>query len=218
MEKNIIKLLHDWLPIIIAALSLIISIITNKKNNKQNNEYKRRMQDFEIQKEIIRQQERNTDEIFMRLNSRSNLIPHFHLILDNTKIEKLTNNNSEHMKLVIGLINIGKESASNITLYPFREGRADFLKVLYEQENSYFIYEYLNQYYALPKERVSFSIVKEIPKKDNGRISDFIEFKIRFRDLLGNLYEQRFEFGYDNYIVKGFNLKSSSGIPRFIEE
>lgn len=31
MEKNIIKLLHDWLPIIIAALSLIISIITNKK-------------------------------------------------------------------------------------------------------------------------------------------------------------------------------------------
>lgn len=176
------------------------------------------MQDFEIQKEIIRQQERNTDEIFMRLNSRSNLIPHFHLILDNTKIEKLTNNNSEHMKLVIGLINIGKESASNITLYPFREGLADFLKVLYEQENSYFIYEYLNQYYALPKERVSFSIVKEIPKKDNGRISDFIEFKIRFRDLLGNLYEQRFEFGYDNYIVKGFNLKSSSGIPRFIEE
>ena len=154
MEKNIIKLLHDWLPIIIAALSLIISIITNKKNNKQNNEYKRRMQDFEIQKEIIRQQERNTDEIFMRLNSRSNLIPHFHLILDNTKIEKLTNNNSEHMKLVIGLINIGKESASNITLYPFREGLADFLKVLYEQENSYFIYEYLNQYYALPKERV----------------------------------------------------------------
>lgn len=93
------------------------------------------------------------------------------------------------------------------------------MKVLYEQENSYFIYEYLNQYYALPKERVSFSIVKEIPKKiDNGRISDFIEFKIRFRDLLGNLYEQRFEFGYDNYIVKGFNLKSSSGIPRFIEE
>lgn len=59
---------------------------------------------------------------------------------------------------------------------------------------------------------------KRNSKKDNGEFQTLIEFKIRFRDLLGNLYEQRFEFGYDNYIVKGFNLKSSSGIPRFIEE
>ncbi len=35
-----IKFLHDWLPIIIAALSLTMSIITNKKNSKQNCEYR----------------------------------------------------------------------------------------------------------------------------------------------------------------------------------
>ena len=34
-----------------------------------------------------------------------------------------------------------------------------------------------------------------------GKIANFIKFKIRFRDLIGNLYEQEFEFGYDNYVV-----------------
>ena len=213
-----IKFLHDWLTIIIAALSLIMSIITNKKNSKQNCEYREKMQEVEFEKEKIHQRERKIDEMFMQLNSRSNLIPYFHLILDDSKIEKIIHNGSRQIKLVIGLINIGKESATNIMLFPMGEGLENYLETLYEKENSYFIHDYLSQNFALFKENVAFSIVKEIPKDNDGKIANFIKFKIRFRDLIGNLYEQEFEFGYDNYVVNGFNLKSSSSVPYLIEE
>lgn len=213
-----IKFLHDWLTIIIAALSLIMSIITNKKNSKQNCEYREKMQEVEFEKEKMHQRERKIDEMFMQLNSRSNLIPYFHLILDESKIEKIIHNGSRQIKLVIGLINIGKESATNIMLFPMGEGLENYLETLYEKENSYFIHDYLSQNFALFKENVTFSIVKEIPKDNDGKIANFIKFKIRFRDLIGNLYEQEFEFGYDNYVVNGFNLKSSSSVPYLIEE
>ena len=213
-----IKFLHDWLTIIIAALSLIMSIITNKKNSKQNCEYREKMQEVEFEKEKIHQRERKIDDMFMQLNSRSNLIPYFHLILDDSKIEKIIHNGSRQIKLVIGLINIGKESATNIMLFPMGEGLENYLETLYEKENSYFIHDYLSQNFALFKENVTFSIVKEIPKDNDGKIANFIKFKIRFRDLIGNLYEQEFEFGYDNYVVNGFNLKSSSSVPYLIEE
>lgn len=213
-----IKFLHDWLTIIIAALSLIMSIITNKKNSKQKCEYREKMQEVEFEKEKIHQRERKIDEMFMQLNSRSNLIPYFHLILDDSKIEKIIHNGSRQIKLVIGLINIGKESATNIMLFPMGEGLENYLETLYEKENSYFIHDYLSQNFALFKENVTFSIVKEIPKDNDGKIANFIKFKIRFRDLIGNLYEQEFEFGYDNYVVNGFNLKSSSSVPYLIEE
>lgn len=213
-----IKFLHDWLTIIIAALSLIMSIITNKKNSKQNCEYREKMQEVEFEKEKMHQRERKIDEMFMQLNSRSNLIPYFHLILDESKIEKIIHNGSRQIKLVIGLINIGKESATNIMLFPMGEGLENYLETLYKKENSYFIHDYLSQNFALFKENVTFSIVKEIPKDNDGKIANFIKFKIRFRDLIGNLYEQEFEFGYDNYVVNGFNLKSSSSVPYLIEE
>lgn len=87
-----------------------------------------------------------------------------------------------------------------------------------EQHNSYFLYEYLSKYYALYGDLVEFSLTKDIPLENEGKINDFIRFKVRFKDLLGNLYEQKFEFGYDNYLVKGYNLKNYSSIPSLIEE
>ena len=140
------------------------------------------------------------------------------MILDDSKIEKITHNGSEQIKLVIGLINIGKESASNIMIYPMGKGLNNYFETLNEEENSYFIYDYLSQYFALPKECVTFSIVKEIPKDNDGKVINFVKFKIRFKDLLGNLYEQEFKFGYDNYILNGFNLNNSSSVPCLIEE
>lgn len=216
--EDIIQLLPAWLSIIVAALSLIFSITTNMKNNKQNNKYREKLQEFEIEKEKIRRQEREIDKIFMKLNSRSNLIPYFHLILDDSKTEKITLNGSERINLVIGLMNIGKESATNIMIHPMEKGLENYFEILNEKENSYFISEYLSQYFALPKECVTFSIIKEIPKDNDGKIVNFIKFKIRYKDLLGNLYEQEFRFGYDNYIVNGFNLNSFSSVPYLIEE
>ena len=46
----------------------------------------------------------------------------------------------------------------------------------------------------------------------------FIQFKIRYNDLIGNLYEQKFRFGYDNYVLKGYNRNNSSYQPKLIKE
>ena len=58
----------------------------------------------------------------------------------------------------------------------------------------------------------------EVSKEGNGYVDSFVQFKIRFSDLVGNLYEQKFRFGYDNYLVKGFNRNSTSYLPKFIED
>lgn len=216
--KNWFPTLKDWLPILISILSIIVSIRINKKNNQQNSEYRNRTAELAVQKEQIRQQERKTDEIFMRLNSRSNLIPYFHLVLDNSKIEKISNNHSESIKLEIGLINIGIESASNIMIYPMGKGLANYFVTENEETNRYFIYDYLSQYFAFSRECIAFSITRDLPKDNEGRVLDSIRFKIRFRDLLGNLFEQEFRFGYDNYIVNGFSLNSFSSPPSLIEK
>ena len=216
--ENIIELLPAWLSIFIAILSLIFSIITNKKNYKQNLAYREKIQEFEIEKEKIRQQEREIDKIFMELNSRSNLIPYFHLILEDSKIEKIIYDDSEQIKLVIGLMNVGKEAATNIMLHPMEKGSGNYFETPNEKENSYFIHDYLSQYFALPKECVTFSIIKKIPKDNDEKIVNDIKFKIRFKDLLGNLYEQEFNFSYDNYFVNKFNLDSFSSVPCLVEQ
>ena len=43
---------------------------------------------FEENKEKIRQQEKITDNIFNKLNSRAGLIPYFNIILDDSKIKE----------------------------------------------------------------------------------------------------------------------------------
>ena len=97
-------------------------------------------------------------------------------------------------------------------------GLKNYFVTVNEQHNSYFLCDYLSKYYAISGDLVEFSLMKEIPLENGGKINNFIRFKVRFKDLLGNLYEQEFEFGYDNYLVKGYNLKNSSSVPLLIEE
>ena len=89
-------------------------------------------------------------------------------------------------------------------------GLENYFVTVNEQHNNYFLCDYLSKYYAMSGDLVEFSLMKEIPLENGGKINNFIRFKVRFKDLLGNLYEQEFEFGYDNYLVKGYNLKNSS--------
>ena len=76
----------------------------------------------------------------------------------------------------------------------------------------YGISEYLNKYYAMPGEEIIFNI--GILKKE--KIVDFLNFKIKFYDLIGNCYRQEFRFGLDNNLVKGFNLNNTSGRPELV--
>ena len=211
--KNNIILLQNWLPIILSILSIALSMKSNKKNAEQN-------RNLEAQKEALKLQEIRTNEINMRLNNRSNLIPFFCLILNNSNIKIETTNDCRNIILTIELINIGKESATNISIYPMkkREPEEYSLENYFEtvnEKNNYFIRNYLNQRYAFPKESIRFSLTREIPKS-KGRISNIIKFKIRFQDLIGNLYEQEFQFSFDE--IHKFSLESYSSIPNLINE
>lgn len=211
-----ISVLKDWLPMVISIIAIIVSVKVNNKNKVQEQNFNNSMLNLEEQKNALHQQERRTDELFMKLNSRSNLIPFFHIVLDDSKIEKIEG--EKKIKLTIGIINIGKEAANNIMIYPMGDGLENYFVTVNEKHNSYFLSGYLSKYYAISGDLVEFSLIKEIPLENGGKISDFIRFKVRFKDLLGNLYEQEFEFGYDNYLVKGYNLKNSSSVPLLIEE
>lgn len=211
-----INVLKDWLPMVISIIAIIVSVKMNNKNKIQEQNYNNSMLNLEEQKNALHSQERRTDELFMKLNSRSNLIPFFHIVLDDSKIEKIEG--EKKIKLTIGIINIGKEAANNIEIYPMGNGLENYFVTVNEQHNSYFLCDYLSKYYAISGDLVEFSLMKEIPLENKGKINNFIRFKVRFKDLLGNLYEQEFEFGYDNYLVKGYNLKNSSSVPLLIEE
>ncbi len=211
-----INVLKDWLPMVISIIAIIVSVKMNNKNKIQEQNYNNSMLNLEEQKNALHSQERRTDELFMKLNSRSNLIPFFHIVLDDSKIEKIEG--EKKIKLTIGIINIGKEAANNIEIYPMGNGLENYFVTVNEQHNSYFLCDYLSKYYAMSGDLVEFSLMKEIPLENGGKINNFIRFKVRFKDLLGNLYEQEFEFGYDNYLVKGYNLKNSSSVPLLIEE
>lgn len=211
-----ISVLKDWLPMVISIIAIIVSVKMNNKNKIQEQNYNNSMLNLEEQKNALHSQERRTDELFMKLNSRSNLIPFFHIVLDDSKIEKIEG--EKKIKLTIGIINIGKEAANNIEIYPMGNGLENYFVTVNEQHNSYFLCDYLSKYYAISGDLVEFSLMKEIPLENGGKINNFIRFKVRFKDLLGNLYEQEFEFGYDNYLVKGYNLKNSSSVPLLIEE
>lgn len=211
-----ISVLKDWLPMVISIIAIIVSVKMNNKNKIQEQNYNNSMLNLEEQKNALHSQERRTDELFMKLNSRSNLIPFFHIVLDDSKIEKIEG--EKKIKLTIGIINIGKEAANNIVIYPMGNGLENYFVTVNEQHNSYFLCDYLSKYYAISGDLVEFSLMKEIPLENKGKINNFIRFKVRFKDLLGNLYEQEFEFGYDNYLVKGYNLKNSSSVPLLIEE
>lgn len=201
---------------VISIIAIIVSVKMNNKNKIQERNYNNSMLNLEEQKNALHSQERRTDELFMKLNSRSNLIPFFHIVLDDSKIEKIEG--EKKIKLTIGIINIGKEAANNIVIYPMGNGLKNYFVTVNEQHNSYFLCDYLSKYYAISGDLVEFSLMKEIPLENGGKINNFIRFKVRFKDLLGNLYEQEFEFGYDNYLVKGYNLKNSSSVPLLIEE
>ena len=211
-----ISVLKDWLPMVISIIAIIVIVKMNNKNKIQEQNYNNSMLNLEEQKNALHSQERRTDELFMKLNSRSNLIPFFHIVLDDSKIEKIEG--EKKIKLTIGIINIGKEAANNIEIYPMGNGLENNFATVNEQHNNYFLCDYLSKYYAMSGDLVEFSLMKEIPLENGGKINNFIRFKVRFKDLLGNLYEQEFEFGYDNYLVKGYNLKNSSSIPLLIEE
>ena len=184
--------LIEWIPILVSAASLFISYYLYKetKSNNQN------MLIFDKQKEHIRRQEKKLDDVISRLNSRSNFIPFFNIELDDKNINFKERDKETHVVLTIKLRNIGKESASNIMLYEYQNvdnSPNKYFKDNKDVSDIYYIDDYLNKYYAFPKQCITFSLHRSVnTDKTYGNIS----FRLKYNDLIGNTYMQEFNFKY----------------------
>lgn len=206
------------MPMIISGLAFILSLISfiyGRKDKKDEKYYKESMKEFEKEKENIRRLERNDDKFENRLNLVSTLMPYFDLRLKNINFTTINLDGKPNIKMFIELCNIGKDTAVNFMLYPYKDDLSYYFKKNNGLENELFICDYLEENSAKVGDFIKFSAVREIPA--SGKVAEFVNFKVRYNDLIGNLYEQEFEFGYDNYVVKGFNMKKKSYQPKIIE-
>ena len=206
------------IPIVLSIISIIGGIINffyTRKQDKIGLMFQNWQVYFEENKEKIRQQEKITDNIFNKLNNRAGLIPYFNIILDDSKIKE------ENGKIYLGvsLINIGKESATNVGICLTEERKEIIVEGYDTNQNSYIVYNYLDKYYAMVGDKISFSIVTDRKEKI---MNVFLRFKIQYYDLIENRYEQEFRFGfYDDFNGKNkkyYNINNISYLPKLVEE
>lgn len=198
-----------WITIVISAISLIYTIIRNYYSNKR---LKRA--------EKINEENRHKDILIKNLlsdqNIRASIIPYFNIVLEDNKIK----NEKNSLILEIGFINIGKESATNIQLsskFP-DEGLQGYIYSEGYPKKVYYINEYLSQYYATTREKVTFKV--KVDLKNGEKINDFLRFKIKYSDLIGNEYEQEFRCGFYmlDCIGIGYNLNNTSYKPILLKK
>lgn len=217
-----------WIPIGISMLALIYKMLaliykmirnyySNKrlkqtaKLNKENYNWKK---NFEIYKEENRQKNILTQNLLSEQNTRALIIPYFKVVLKNNRIKKEGN----CLILEIGLMNIGRESATNIQLSPKfpDKGLQGYLDTEGYPKKQYYIYEYLSQYDAVAREEVTFKVRVEL---GNGeKTHDFVKFKIKYSDIIGNEYEQEFRFGFYMLDCIAYSMDNTSYKPILLKK
>ena len=196
-----------WIPIVISAISLIYTIIRNYYSNKRLKHA-----------EKINEENRHKDILIQNLlsdqNIRASIIPYFNLVLMDSKIK----NEKNSLILEIGFINIGKESATNIQLAPKfpDKGLQGYIDSEGYPKKLYYIYRYLSQYYATSRETVTFKV--KVDLKNGEKINDFLRFKIKYSDLIGNEYEQEFRCGFYMLDRIAYNLNNTSYKPILLKK
>ncbi|WP_426807295.1 hypothetical protein [Streptococcus anginosus] len=230
IEKIIDFVINSNLSDKIALLALLTSIIlpitiqiwNNRREDKKESQQERfqretqdkldEFQDFQKEFSIYKQ---STDELQFNLQNQSDLIPYFHLNRTKSRVISIGN------KLIVEiyLTNVGRGTATNIMTCAVDKDLSGN-PIYFDQSPSFgkathAFYNYFSENFAIPNESISFSL-SEI----NQEIQQlyFLIFKIKFSDALGREYEQKFRFGYDNYLVKGINLDSTSYPPKLIKD
>ncbi|WP_035495524.1 hypothetical protein [Fusobacterium sp. oral taxon 370] len=210
--------IDSLIPTVLSIISIIGAIINffyTRRQDRIGLMFQNWQVYFEENKEKIRQQEKITDNIFNKLNSRAGLIPYFNIILDDSKIKE------ENGKIYLGvsLINIGKESATNVGICLTEERKEIIVEGYDTNQDSYIVYNYLDKYYAMVGDKISFSIVTDRKEKI---MNVFLRFKIQYYDLIGNRYEQEFRFAfYDDFNGKNktyYSLNNISDLPKLVGE
>lgn len=208
---NNIEIMISLVSLVISFINVGFSISFKIKSDKENKIYLE-------QKEKIHEIERKNDELYDELNSRSNLIPYFQLVVNESNYKGVVNEEGKII-LKMQLINIGLHSATNIKI--INNGSVTEMKFVETSGSSpieFGIHDYLDEYYALPEGTINFSIQSRPLESKNSNIIVNIRFKIEFEDVIGNLYEQEFSFPYDNFIVNGIGRNYFSKKPKLIKK
>lgn len=196
----------DW----IAFFALIVSavgIYLSYKNQKTTREW-------DFYKEEMKQTEQAKQNYYTKNNSRINLMPHFHLLLDKEiGVEK--NSDEEIFVLPISLINVGRENATNIRLVPMLEDETSthYFKTGNLHGELHGIRDYIDKQYAIIGEAINFTTSC---KKHDKSLNVF--FKIRFDDIAGRTYEQDFRFLYCFQISNKITMNHTSNLPICIDD
>lgn len=125
-----------WIPIIVSICSLVFSILSYMKSER-----------IKRKNDII-------TKLLMEQSTRASVVPYFNIVLRDERIIE----NNDKITLGIGVINIGKESATNVQLEPMvpKVGLEGYFKS--DIGYNYGISEYLNRYYARSGEEIIFYI------------------------------------------------------------
>lgn len=230
------------ISIIISILSLILSGVIGSFTyiqTKKHNEYEKEQdkQNEKTAKELRRwEKEVETYKIeLQKINNRERITPYFNLVLDDKNI---TYRNGQ-LKMKIGLINTGINTATNISIPYYQkperneDGTFNFFGTSAWYGNIHTYSDYLSEIYAFPKDKVFLGITAHWEKlqerKDyvdynpGHKIAD-VAFKVRFTDAMGRKYEQICKFIYEVKIENGklvngnFSLDRSVSAPQLLDE
>lgn len=194
---------------IFSAIAIIVSIVALVQTNRTQE--KKHL--FEQEREYARKLEAISQSFLTENENRVSLIPYFHLKLeDEICIKEITGKNM--LILPLALINLGRESATNIQLEPMIKGGGleNFFETDLASKNIHFVYDDFDKQYALAKDEVKFSSFCDFHDKAYN-----VYFKIKFNDLVGRTYEQKFRFQYCYKIMHEFSGNSTTFLPICVE-
>lgn len=218
---SLLKILEKWAPIGISVISLGLTWKLDKKtskraeeNDKRNAEIQRWKQEFEILKDNKRREEMLNAAALKEIETRASVMPYFNLDLAKGKIESDKNS----LILQVSVENVGKGNATNVQLAmmaPKREINPYFESASKPHE-TYGIYDYLDKNSAKAGEDITFTIWANL--LDTNMVHDFITFRMKYWDMIGNVYQQEFCFGFyeDGYGNYCFNRKYRSKEPMIL--
>lgn len=159
----------DLVAIVISISALILSIISfiyNRKDKKIEHDYSNAMIELERQKENIRRLERNDDKIEKRLNLITILKPYFDIKLNSKDFDTDNIKGSLRLKIGIGLINIGKDTAVNVNLFPYNSSSEFLFENNDDEENRSLVNIYFSDDYVKVGEVIKLWIIKDILDSD----------------------------------------------------
>ena len=209
-----IKNFMSVLAIIISVANFKFTLHRNRKTDKEQKKIKEENDKKYVQQErLAEERERLRNELYEEM-TRASVIPYFNLFFTNENIEE----RADKVFLSVKLVNIGKESASNIQLNLLKSKDNSEVYIQSKTGRDYSISEYLSKYYALRGDEVTFIIVTNRDKGKDGmyeKVKDSITFSITYFDCIINCYRQAFQFEYGMGV---FSLKNTSYRPERLKD